>query len=185
MSIPYFLGAGLTPVFGFVADWIPRSKIPLLLMAPAILIGSHSILALSTHVSPYIPLIGIGIAFSIYASALWPSIPLVVPERALGTAYGVITAIQVSMKKSHSRSRLVLKPACVFYDQNLGLALTPIVVGVMKDRFNGYVPVEFFFVGVASIGVIDALVLQFIAKPLIPKDEEPEDEIREPLLGDE
>lgn len=107
MSIPYFLGAGLTPLFGLVADRAPRSKIPLLLMSPAILIGAHLILALSKSISPYIPLIGIGVAFSIYASALWPSIPLVVPEKALGTAYGVITAIQVSMKKLDLKLRVV------------------------------------------------------------------------------
>ena len=36
----------------------------------------------------------IGIAFSLVPSALWPSVPKIVPLRQLGTAYSIIYYIQ-------------------------------------------------------------------------------------------
>lgn len=39
------------------------------------------------------PLILIGIGYSIYAAALWGSIPYVVEARTVGTAFGFCTAI--------------------------------------------------------------------------------------------
>lgn len=39
------------------------------------------------------PLILIGIAYSIYAAALWTSIPYVVEAKTIGTAFGFCTAI--------------------------------------------------------------------------------------------
>jgi hypothetical protein len=41
-----------------------------------------------------IPLVLLGISYSIYVSSLWPSIPYVVPPRTVGTAFGLTTAIQ-------------------------------------------------------------------------------------------
>ena len=38
-------------------------------------------------------LILLGLAYSIYASSLWPSIPLVVKPHALATAFGMCTSI--------------------------------------------------------------------------------------------
>lgn len=39
-------------------------------------------------------MIMIGISYGIYVSALWPLIPYVVKPQVVGTAYGVVTAIQ-------------------------------------------------------------------------------------------
>ena len=39
------------------------------------------------------PLILLGIAYSIYAGALWSSIPYVVKPNTLGTAFGLCTAV--------------------------------------------------------------------------------------------
>ena len=36
-------------------------------------------------------------SYSIYASALWPSIALVIAKESTATAYGVVTAVQVSV----------------------------------------------------------------------------------------
>lgn len=41
-----------------------------------------------------VPLILLGIGYSIYACALWGSVPYTVPERLLGTAFGMCTAVQ-------------------------------------------------------------------------------------------
>ena len=61
--------------------------------AAATLAGVHLALGFS-RAAPVAPLVFQGIAYSIYASALWPSMPLVMREDQLGSAYGLITAVQ-------------------------------------------------------------------------------------------
>lgn len=41
-----------------------------------------------------IPLILLGVGYSVYAAALWGCIPYTVPPRLIGTAYGLCTAVQ-------------------------------------------------------------------------------------------
>jgi len=92
MSIPYIISAVISPFLGFAIDRIGKRAI-LATAAPALLIIVHSLLAWTT-VTPYVPLVGQGLAYSIFAAALWPSIPYVVDEQYVGTAYGLLTAIQ-------------------------------------------------------------------------------------------
>ena len=60
-------------------------------------------------VRPEGPLVLLGLCYSIYASALWPSVALVTEKRHHGTAYGIVTAVQ-----------------------NLGLAAIPLGVGKLQ-----------------------------------------------------
>lgn len=41
-----------------------------------------------------LPMVMIGIGYSIFAAALWAAIPYVVEARTVGTAFGITTAIQ-------------------------------------------------------------------------------------------
>lgn len=41
-----------------------------------------------------VPLVLLGIGYSVYAAALWGCIPYTVPPRLVGTAYGMCTAVQ-------------------------------------------------------------------------------------------
>ena len=41
-----------------------------------------------------IPLVLLGIGYSVYAAALWGCIPYTVPARLVGTAYGLCTSVQ-------------------------------------------------------------------------------------------
>ena len=54
----------------------------------------------------------LGIAFSLVPSAMWPSVAKIIPHRQLGTAY-----------------------ALIFYVQNWGLMLVPMLIGWTIDRF--------------------------------------------------
>lgn len=47
----------------------------------------------NTSYNEVLPLILIGIGFSVYAAALWPCIPYVVDAKIVGTAYGFTTAL--------------------------------------------------------------------------------------------
>jgi hypothetical protein len=61
--------------------------------------------------SEFGPLILIGFGYTIYAAALWGSIPYVVDAKTVGTAFGFCTAIQ-----------------------NAGMAVAPSIVGAIIDN---------------------------------------------------
>ncbi|CAI5744989.1 unnamed protein product [Peronospora destructor] len=131
MSIPYIISAIISPFLGFVVDRIGLRAI-LALVAPLALTAVHVMLGL-TQVTLYVPLVLQGVAYSVFAAALWPSIPYVVEAKHVGTAYGAITAIQ-----------------------NIGLALFPLAVAAEFNHDDRYIPgVELLFV---SFGVAGSLV---------------------------
>jgi hypothetical protein len=45
-------------------------------------------------VHPILPLVLMGIAYSILAASLWPLVAFLVPKQMLGTAYGLMQSIQ-------------------------------------------------------------------------------------------
>jgi hypothetical protein len=64
-----------------------------------------------------------------FAAALWPSVPYLVPEKSVGIAYGVVTAVQ-----------------------NAGLAGIPLIVSAVYDIDDLYIPkVEMVFIAFAVI----------------------------------
>ena len=40
------------------------------------------------------PLVAIGVGYSLYSAAVWPAVPDVVPDARKGVAFGVVTAVQ-------------------------------------------------------------------------------------------
>ena len=54
----------------------------------------------------------LGIAFSLVPSAMWPSVPKIIPENKLGTAY-----------------------ALIFWVQNWGLMGVPYIIGIVLDQY--------------------------------------------------
>ncbi len=70
----------------------------------------------------------LGVSFSLVPAALWPSVPKIIDERILGSAYCVI-----------------------FWIQNWGLLLVPVVIGKVLDATGGYtLPMVIF----SSFGVL-------------------------------
>jgi nitrate/nitrite transporter NarK len=81
-----------TILFGAFID--ARGKRATLMIGGAILlVGTHTLFALTT-LSPWIlvPLFGIG--FSLVPAAMWPAVALIVDEKRLGTAYGLMNWMQ-------------------------------------------------------------------------------------------
>ncbi|MFH1132558.1 MAG: MFS transporter [Pseudomonadota bacterium] len=105
-----------TPLFGWFVD--KRGKrATLMIYGSGMLLVSHLILSL-TSITPYVAMFVLGIAFSLVPAAMWPAVALIVEERRLGTAYGVMTSIQ-----------------------NLGLFAFPILAGMITDAVNkGVIP---------------------------------------------
>lgn len=116
-TIPSLLPLGtlfLTPFFGNLYDRIGKG-------ATLMIIGS--VLLICVHLLFTLPILNVwwfatavmivlGIAFSLVPSAMWPSVPKIIPENQLGTAY-----------------------ALIFWVQNWGLMGVPLLIGWVLNSF--------------------------------------------------
>ncbi len=82
----------LSPILGYVIDRIGRNIYWLIGSITATIIA-HALLAF-LFVHPILPLVLMGIAYSILAASLWPLVAFLVPKQMLGTAYGLMQSIQ-------------------------------------------------------------------------------------------
>lgn len=147
----------LTPFIGAFLDF--KGKGATMMIYGAILLTiSHLIFALVpeasfTPVVAVITIVLLGIAFSLVPASMWPSLPKIVEDRYLGSAYGLI-----------------------FYIQNIGLLLVPMLIGyalsaanpgiseqiaagVEGVRYNYLVP-ELIFAGFGVLAIILSVVLK-------------------------
>jgi MFS family permease len=102
-----------TPILGWVVDHHGR-RATMMIWGSLLLIPCHLILGL-THFPPVVPIFVVGIALSLVPAALWAAIPMMVSERRLGTAFGVVG-----------------------YVQNLGLMFFPYLAGRIADMYTTY-----------------------------------------------
>ncbi|MCF0180105.1 MAG: MFS transporter, partial [Bacteroidales bacterium] len=105
----------LTPVFGFVYDKYGKGA-TLMLIGSVLLTLVHTIFALpiNSWVVAICVMVVLGIAFGLVPSAMWPSVPKIIPMKLLGTAY-----------------------ALIFYIQNIGLSMVPMWIGSVNDKNTG------------------------------------------------
>lgn len=81
-----------TPLFGLLVDRIGKRSL-FMMFGSILLIPVYLIMAYA-HISLYIPMAMMGIAFSLIPAIMWPSVAYIVDESKLGTAYGLMTMIQ-------------------------------------------------------------------------------------------
>ena len=81
-----------TPLFGLLVDKVGR-RAQFMMYGSLLLIPVYLIMAY-THISLYVPMAMMGIAFSLIPGVMWPSVAYIVDESKLGTAYGLMTMIQ-------------------------------------------------------------------------------------------
>lgn len=81
-----------TPIVGLFSDKMGRRAtimcLGVLLLIPVFLMMGY------THISLYVPMAMLGLAFTFVPAIIWPSVAYVVPSRALGTALGLMTMVQ-------------------------------------------------------------------------------------------
>ena len=122
----------LTPVLGGFIDRKGKAA-SMLMVGSIIMIACHLSFAFLLPAFPSkvlaVAIIAIlGVSFSLVPAALWPSVPKIIDERILGSAYCVI-----------------------FWIQNWGLLLVPVVIGKVLDATGGYtLPMVIF----SSFGVL-------------------------------
>ncbi|MDX9724957.1 MAG: MFS transporter [Bacteroidales bacterium] len=116
-SIPALLPFGtiiLTPLFGNLYDRKGRGA-DIMILGAILLIIVHALFSIpflkQTPVAIFL-IIVLGIGFSLVPSAMWPSVPKIIPEKQLGTAY-----------------------AMIFWVQNWGLMGVPALIGWVLDKY--------------------------------------------------
>uniref|UniRef100_A0A7S3DLR1 Lysosomal dipeptide transporter MFSD1 n=1 Tax=Palpitomonas bilix TaxID=652834 RepID=A0A7S3DLR1_9EUKA len=136
---PYYFSAVFSPFMGAIVDKF--GKRGWMTVVGSCLSLVVFLLAGFTLVSPVVPMIILGLSYTVSAAAIWPSIPLLVQPKAVGTAIGIATSLQM-----------------------VGIGLCNILVGQIQDQFatpeNPYFNSMILFMvnGVISIVLAIALV---------------------------
>ena len=81
-----------TPLFGLLVDRV--GKRALFMMFGSFLLIPVYLMMAYTHISLYVPMAMMGVAFSLIPAVMWPSVAYLVDQSKLGTAYGLMTMIQ-------------------------------------------------------------------------------------------
>ena len=122
----------LTPLLGGFLDRIGKGA-SMLMIGSVIMIVCHLSFAFLLPVLPYkwfavLLIVVLGVSFSLVPAALWPSVPKIIDEKVLGSAYCLI-----------------------FWVQNIGLCLVPMLIGSLRQSTGGYtIPMIVF----SSFGVL-------------------------------
>jgi MFS family permease len=107
-----------------------------MMLGALIMIPSHLTMGF-TRVSPALPMIALGAAFVLVPAAMWPSVPLIVDKKRVGTAFGLMTMVQ-----------------------NIGLAAFPWLNGRLRDFTQSYTASEIMFASLGVFGLIFAVLLK-------------------------
>ncbi len=151
--IPFFTIL-FTPLFGALVDKVGKATV-WMIVGSALVLLSHLIITFAPQGVPmyaYVAIALLGIGYSLVPSAMWPSVPKIIPEKNLGTAYSLI-----------------------YWVQNLGMWAVPIYIGRIftkeitqagnkAQEISAAIHAEYIFIllGIIAIGV--ALMLYFSSK---------------------
>ncbi|MEJ2006860.1 MAG: MFS transporter [Acidobacteriota bacterium] len=124
----------LAPFAGNLVDRVGR-RATLMVLGSLLIVPAHLLLGL-TYVWPVLPMIVLGAAFVLVPACVWPSVPLIVDERRVGTAFGLMTAVQ-----------------------NMGLATFPLANGALRDATHGYTASQIMFASLGFCGLIFSILL--------------------------
>ena len=121
-TIPAMLPFGailLTPLFGGVYDKIGKGA-NIMILGSVILIVVHALYSIpffDSTILAVILILFLGVAFSLVPSAMWPSVPKIIPYKYLGTSFSMI-----------------------FWVQNWGLMGVPALIGWVLQKYciTGY-----------------------------------------------
>lgn len=116
------LAVGITPILGKVVDNKGKAA-TMLMFGSLLLIACHLTFAfvlpmfkgsaVGGVVVAYITILVLGASFSLVPASLWPSVPKLVDQKVIGSAY-----------------------ALIFWIQNIGLWLFPMLIGKILDKTN-------------------------------------------------
>ncbi len=142
--IPFFTVV-FAPLFGLLVDKAGKGSRWMISGAVLVFIA-HLMIAFAparmsiggtiadTRFLGYVAIGILGIGYSLLPAAMWPSVPKIVPEKNLGTAYSLI-----------------------YWIQNIGLMTVPVAVGAIFKRFDGIEAAmrsEYIFISLSVVAII-------------------------------
>ncbi len=148
--IPFFTVI-FTPLFGTLVDKIGKGT-RWMIIGSVLVLTSHLIIAFAPS-ETYFGYVGIallGVGYSLVPAAMWPSVPKIIPEKNLGTAYSLI-----------------------YWIQNMGMLIVPIFVGLIFNKYitadegdairiaqeqTAAVGAEYIFIGLGVVAVVVSLL---------------------------
>ena len=151
--IPFFTIL-FTPLFGALVDKTGKAT-TWMIVGSALVLASHLIITFAPQGVPvyaYVAIALLGIGYSLVPSAMWPSVPKIIPEKNLGTAYSLI-----------------------YWVQNLGMWAVPIYIGKIFAReisqagnhvqeVSAALQAEYVFILLGVVAIAVAVVLFFSSK---------------------
>ncbi len=130
----------LTPFLGAFLDFRGKGA-SMLMVGAVIMVACHLSFAflLPAYPSKWLAvllIVVLGVSFSLVPAALWPSVPKIIDEKILGSAYCLI-----------------------FWIQNIGLCLVPLLIGFVLDATGGYLMPMIIF---SSFGVLAFILSAYL-----------------------
>ena len=114
--IPFFTIV-FTPLFGALVDRTGKAT-TWMITGSLLVLASHLLITFAPQgvaAYGYVAIALLGIGYSLVPSAMWPSVPKIVPEKNLGTAFSLI-----------------------YWIQNMGMMIVPIFIGkIFKEPNHG------------------------------------------------
>lgn len=151
VSMLPFATVVFAPVFGVLVDKVGHGT-RWMLVGAALALTAHLMLAFAPSGIPfygYLAMVFLGFGYSLVPAAMWPSVPKIVPDKVLGTAYSLI-----------------------YWVQNLGLMSFKMFAGKILASANlakgvsetGAVRVELMFLAVCVVALALALAINVYSR---------------------
>ena len=151
--IPFFTIL-FTPLFGALVDKVGKATL-WMIVGSLLVLASHLVIIFAPRGVPayaYVAIAMLGIGYSLVPSAMWPSVPKIIPEKNLGTAYSLI-----------------------YWVQNMGMWAVPIYVGRIFTReitqpgnhvqeVSAALHAEYVFILLGIVAIAVALMLFFSSR---------------------
>lgn len=143
-SIAFLAGIVLVPSFGVIYDRcdgtgrgrIYGASLGCIIFGLSWLALTNLKPSLAPTSTPYLGTLGIALGASMFFGGTWPCVPLLVDESRVGTAFGIMTAIQ-----------------------NIGLSIALLVYGMLRDATGSFAAMGILFACQATISTILGLLL--------------------------
>lgn len=138
-----------TPLFGSLIDTKGKAT-KFMILGSFLVLSAHLIIAFapSIEIFGYIGIGILGVGYSLVPAAMWPSVPKIVPEKNLGTAYSLI-----------------------YWIQNMGMLVVPIIVGIIMSKtvasvddakmaaYQSALNAEYIFILLSIIAIVTSFIL--------------------------
>ena len=138
-----------TPLFGSLIDTKGKAT-RFMILGSVLVLVAHLIIAFAPSVEffGYAGVGILGIGYSLVPAAMWPSVPKIIPEKNLGTAYSLI-----------------------YWIQNMGMLVVPIIVGIIMSKtvasiadtkvaeYQSALNAEYFFILLSLVAIAVSFIL--------------------------